>query len=556
MTERVLGPTGSPRRRWTLLLPLTLVIVTGFVFVIGAGANLTGSSFEGNDANLVVNTAGNKDWDNAPNLAAQQDLPKGNDDNSFGQGSKEDDVNVTVGGGSIPNSKANLARFAVAGETISGQSFLYLAWSREDASGTVNFDFEINAAEQPDLVAFGPKTLVRTVNDLLINYSFQGGSATNVALTVRKWNGTAWGTETPISSACSEGLVNSAPVSDTLGGLAAVSRPAGQFGEASINLVCAGVIPPNTCAPFSSAYVKSRSSTAFNSEIKDFIAPVHLSITACGSIKVIKHTDPRGLNQVFNYTTTGTGLSAFSLNDNGNTTGDSAANTKLFSGLQPGSYSVTEGTDPAGFGFDSLACTGGGANTTTSGKVATIGLEAGEDIVCTYVNKQLKGAIVVTKTRKHAAGGAGAQPHPGVDFTVNGVTKATGADGKVCFDGLTFAAAGTSYNVTETLPAGYQADGPPVGTLTKAVTVSAQATCGPPVTGTPATVSFANTPLTNVTISVDSQVPGGTDSQVDCTGTNLDLDTDNTTGDGTVTASNLTPKMGANVITCTITIDP
>ena len=35
---------------------------------------------------------------------------------------------------------------------------------------------------------------------------------------------------------------------------------------------------------------------------------------------------------------------------------------------------------------------------------------------------------------------AGTGPHAGVSFTVNGVTKQTDANGKACFDGLTFAA--------------------------------------------------------------------------------------------------------------------
>jgi len=38
MTARVLGPTGSPRRRWTLLLPLTLAILVGLFYVAGAQA--------------------------------------------------------------------------------------------------------------------------------------------------------------------------------------------------------------------------------------------------------------------------------------------------------------------------------------------------------------------------------------------------------------------------------------------------------------------------------------------------------------------------------------
>ena len=148
-----------PRRRF-----VALGVAVGTVFLVGvtsAVANLPGSTFEGNDGNLVVNTAGNHDWVNAPNLSVGQDLASGTQDNSFGQGAKEDDVNTTVVTGSIPNSKADLARFAGAGETIGGDSYLYLAWSRENQSGTVNFDFEINAVAQPDLTTPGPKTLSR-----------------------------------------------------------------------------------------------------------------------------------------------------------------------------------------------------------------------------------------------------------------------------------------------------------------------------------------------------------------------------------------------------------
>src|SRR5690242_13827748 len=40
-------------------------------------ANLAGSSFEGNDGNLVVNTAGGTDWINAPNRVRGDDQPSG-----------------------------------------------------------------------------------------------------------------------------------------------------------------------------------------------------------------------------------------------------------------------------------------------------------------------------------------------------------------------------------------------------------------------------------------------------------------------------------------------
>jgi len=61
-------------------------------------------------------------------------------------------------------------------------------------------------------------------------------------------------------------------------------------------------------------------------------------------------------------------------------------------------------------------------------------------------------------------------------------------------------------------------------------------------------VSFHNTPLTNITVSVDSQVDGGTSSTISgcasgSTGAN---------GDGSATATDLEP----GTYTCTVVIDP
>ena len=77
-------------------------------------------------------------------------------------------------------------------------------------------------------------------------------------------------------------------------------------------------------------------------------------------------------------------------------------------------------------------------------------------MTCVYTNTQQLGAILVTKTRKHAAGGSGDQPHPGVTFTVTqGLTTITSgitdSNGKVCFGNLPWG----SYTVTETVPTGY-----------------------------------------------------------------------------------------------------
>ena len=350
----------QPRRIWIVA---SLAALTAAALAVSAGAILAGSTFEGNDGNLIAG-AGNKDWSNAPNLSAGQDLPSGGGDNSFGQGTSENDINVTVVDGSIPNSKADLARFAVAGETIGVNSFLYLAWTRENDSGSVNYDFEINKVAQPNLTTLGPKILNRTEGDLNISYSFQGNSLVPV-LSVRIWDGEEWGDPQSLTG-CSEGASNAATVSDTLR-TPAVDRTAGRFGEAAVNLTCAGIVPEGGCDAFSSAYIKSRASQSFQSEIKDFIAPVALSLSNCGAIEVTKTTKIPG--QVGPQPQAGVLFSV----DGGTAVATDANGKVCFSGLALGNHTVTE-TVPAGYQTDGLnpkTVNVAAAGTCTSGATAS-----------------------------------------------------------------------------------------------------------------------------------------------------------------------------------------
>jgi hypothetical protein len=63
------------------------------------------------------------------------------------------------------------------------------------------------------------------------------------------------------------------------------------FGEAVINLTAAGIVGADPCLPFSSAYLKSRSSDSFTAALKDFIAPISLGTDKCGDINVLKTDD-------------------------------------------------------------------------------------------------------------------------------------------------------------------------------------------------------------------------------------------------------------------------
>ena len=151
------------------------------------------------------------------------------------------------------------------------------------------------------------------------------------------------------------------------------------------------------------------------------------------------------------------------------------------------------------------------------------------------------GAIEITKTRKHAAAGSGDHPHAGVTFTVTGngvnLSDTTDANGEICFDELFFG----TYTVTETVPAGYSAN-----PTSRSVSVDTESTCGD---GNEEQATFHNTPLTNITVSVDSQVDGGTASTINCGAGTVSTGPN---GDGSTSRNNLAP----GTYTCTIVIDP
>jgi len=546
---------------WRRVCVFAAIAMLLSVSALPALANLAGSTFEGNDGNLVVNTPGNTDWANVAGRVTGLDKSADKTDNSFGQGSKEDDPNVTIVTGSIPPNKNDLTRFYVASEFVSNANYLYLAWERLVNIGNANLDLEINQNPTPGFTssATGPITLVRTAGDLLVTYDFGGSGTPTLGLV--KWltaaSGAAasdcrasntlpcWGA-VPADDALdgvddnrinltaagsAEGAVNTGTISEPIAG---GTLTAGLFGEAAINLTAANVFPPGTCEAFGSTFLKSRSSSAFGAEMKDFIAPQPVNISNCGKIVINKVTvpSPDPTNTSFAFTLNGGGNPApsgttfpknFSLKN-----GESNS-TQVFAGS---GYSAAE-TVPANWVLTSATCDDGSP-------VTNIDVSPNETDTCTFTNTLQTGAIKVTKTRKHAADGPGDHPHAGVTFTVNGVSKVTDANGVACFDGLLFG----TYTVHETVPAGYH------GEADKQVTVDNTATCSDNPYGGES-VSFHNTPLTDITVSVNSQVDGGTSSTISCTPNGPSGSTD-ANGDFTGTTTDLEP----GTYTCTIVVDP
>ncbi|HEX6682946.1 MAG TPA: hypothetical protein VF062_09140, partial [Candidatus Limnocylindrales bacterium] len=256
----------------------------------GPFVSLVGSQFE-IDVNANLKVDGDKptltlDWANVSEIR-KDDMASGANDNSFGQGAKENTAVPTVVTGSIPPNKSDLKTFGVYQEGSTSEGFLNLFWSRvQDPSGTTNMDFEFN---QSQTLSANGVTPVRTAGDLLITYDLSRGG-NHPELSLRTWTGSVWGQPQNLTgSGTATGSINTTTIpageSDGLG-----AQDPRTFGEAQISL--AEIFEdPDTCESFGSAYLKSRSSDSFNSELKDFIAPVSVNISNCGTIRIIKTDD-------------------------------------------------------------------------------------------------------------------------------------------------------------------------------------------------------------------------------------------------------------------------
>jgi hypothetical protein len=457
--------------RWWII-GTTLAVASAFmiVFVAASGANLAGSSFEGNDGNLVVNTSGNTDWANVAGLNTGIDKPSGSTDNAFGQGTKEDNANTNVVTGSIPPNKNDLTRFYEASEQVqNGAIFLYLGWERLVNIGNANLDFEINQHATSGFTSSttGPVTLNRTAGDLLVTYDF-GGSGTptlglNTWLTAAAGNTVSqclsanslpcWGKHVTLTGSNSEGAVNTGTISEPIAG---GNLGTGLFGEAAINLTQAGVFPPGVCEAFGSAFAKSRSSSSFTAELKDFIAPIAVNVSNCGSITIHKVTENG--DSSFGYTTTG-GLSpsTFSLSNGG---------TQTYDKLGAGSYSVTENLTQAqidaGWTLKDLSCgtvTGSGTSVNIGGSTVGITLGNGGTVDCTYTNHTKLSPTIATTLSANPVD-VGSTVHDSA--TLSGATA--DADGTVTYTVYTNSSCTTSFadGGTKTVTNGSVPDSDPV----------------------------------------------------------------------------------------------
>src|SRR5829696_5927905 len=92
-------------RFWLLATTLAIMAAFATFFVAASSANLSGSPFESTDGNKPVNgnctVVANNPWEdwahvNSGTVRSRTDLTNSKSDDAFGQGTNEDDPNVTV----------------------------------------------------------------------------------------------------------------------------------------------------------------------------------------------------------------------------------------------------------------------------------------------------------------------------------------------------------------------------------------------------------------------------------------------------------------------------
>ncbi|HEU5477028.1 MAG TPA: prealbumin-like fold domain-containing protein [Gaiellaceae bacterium] len=615
MARKVIGPTGSRRRRWLFLCTTLAALAVAAFFIAGAGAvNGSPSGFESGElgtggANMVLDNldgshtdwncfvgssgfqSGTPDADCAVTSGATQftadSTPAG--ELEFKGGTKFDTPCPVIQGGNNPpkDEWSNIAEYIEASPNLNSDNghdlYFYGASIRPvvngNSSGNVYFSQSSNGC--------------RTVGDVLLTFDFlQGGGAPT--LHSLRWLGSGscyvsqdsapcWGDQQTINGANFDGNINTSQIDGTANGISGTTLPANAFSEFGINLTQAIKAAGGGSLPCfaSQTWVSRSSGSSFTSQPEDVEV---ISKPTCGTITVIKHTQngagtrpTPGIDQSFNYSTTG-GLTpaTFSLNDkdgtdtvNGN---PDPNNTRVYSNVPAGSYSVTEGTLPANFAFVSLSCssqgTGTSTDTTTTPGTAAITLGFSGNVVCTYTNKQQLGAIRINKTSSKSPNGAlaGAKfyictnsspttsnctaPTP-VGGSALAEPQTTDANGQICVANLPFA----HYYVFESnAPSGYAIDDSTVHDAN----VNGNGDCSSSTSAT-VTLNPTDTPLSKIYLGWHSLAGVGvTTATVQCTGEN----SASTFTDGgatptiTKTLGNGSTTLTPGTYTCTVIIDP
>jgi hypothetical protein len=339
------------RHWWYVGATLVAAAFFAVFFVAGAGAvSGSPSGFESGDGDMVLTSldGSHTDWncfvgsDNFqpgtpnPNCKVKTGASHVTGDASgevqWVPGQKFDILCPALNNGNNPpkDEFTDLTEFdEVAGN---GDLFFYGSAIRSTANGNTSGDVEFNQKAGDGVTTAG----CRTAGDRLVAYDFLNGGTT-LSFHVLTYidaahpnlggnNGTCfvktnpmpcWGaTVITVASNLFDGQANQSPITAANNGISGTALAAQQWSEFGVNLTQAlGASSNNPLPCFPQQVWESRSSgSSFVSNPQDI---EFLHVSTCGSITIIKHTDPRNLNQNFSYSASGGNISptSFKLND-------------------------------------------------------------------------------------------------------------------------------------------------------------------------------------------------------------------------------------------------
>lgn len=159
-----------------------------------------------------------------------------------------------------------------------------------------------------------------------------------------------------------------------------------------------------------------------------------------GTIIVQKVTDPTGQSDLFTFS----GDTGGTASDGGNIT---------VNDLLPGQYTSTENDPTPDYDLTGIVCDDGNSTVDIETRTATINVEPGEEVTCTFTNTK-RGSVTVTKFHDRNADGIQDEEEQELsewDITLGDETQATDEDGLAFFGTLVPG----EYALSESLPEGW-----------------------------------------------------------------------------------------------------
>jgi uncharacterized repeat protein (TIGR01451 family) len=293
----------SPR---TWALPAVAAVVTAcvlggpaFAALTPTSAPLADSTFQGADGNQLT-VPPLTDWGALQSAGRVSHSADDNaHDTTFAGGTEEGEPaewRLTTESGGVTPGKANIldAWTSVDQPAGTGKTFLYLAFTRNAATGDTFLSFELNQDARLWTNPAGATIPCRTEGDILVSYEISGNSA---EVFVRQWHTTT----TDAATGCArtgtigeartvrpdvdvQGALNTAPIGNVLPGFFGAAIPGVQFGEAALDLnAILGPNFPAGCYAFGSIWMHSRSSHSYTSQMQDIVAPRPIDLRTCAA---------------------------------------------------------------------------------------------------------------------------------------------------------------------------------------------------------------------------------------------------------------------------------